>query len=70
MKEELTTKMHSEFTVSKEVDIRNKVGSAIESGMLRGVRENAIEHTLKRFGVTYDDYNKWKEYWAEVGVKL
>lgn len=70
MKEELTTKMHSEFAVSKEVNLRNKVGSAIESAMLRGVKENELQKTLNEFGVTYDDYYKWKDYWDEVGVKV
>lgn len=70
MKDELTELMHSEFTISPEMEICNRVGSAIESTMLRGGGEDNLRHTLKRYALKYKDYETWKDYWAEVGVKI
>lgn len=70
MKDELTELMHSEFTVSEEIDRKNRVGSAIESTILRGGGEEILRQTLKGYALTYKDYETWKDYWAEVGVKI
>lgn len=51
MKEELTTKMHSEFTVSRETDIKHKsfaVLGLIDSGM-------TVEKVLNFSGVAFPD---------------
>ena len=70
MKDEQTELMHSEFTVSEEIDRKNKVGSAIESTMLRGGGEEGLRHSLPMYGVTYEEYERWKDYWAEVGISI
>ncbi len=70
MKDELTELMHSEFTISPEMEIKHRVGSAIKSGMIRGVTEDKLKDVLASYTVTYEDYLKWKDYWAEVGVKI
>ena len=70
MKDELTELMHSEFTVSEEIDIKNKVGSAIESAMLRGGGEEGLRHSLPMYSVTFEEYERRKDYWAEVDISI
>ena len=70
MKDELTELIHSEFTISPEMEIKNRVGSAIEFTMMLGGDENKLKDVLVSYTVTYEDYLKWKDYWAEVGVKI
>ncbi|MBQ8969177.1 MAG: hypothetical protein IJ064_05550 [Bacteroidaceae bacterium] len=63
--EELTEKMHSEFTVSKETDQRLRVGSVWTLLGFDAPRAE-IEHWAKRYGVTYDLCMKWKAYWRNL----
>lgn len=71
MKEELTTKMHSEFSVSKEVDMRHKVGSVIEVALkMNKTDENSVIDIAKLYGITYNDVLKWKSYWENNGLKM
>lgn len=71
MKEELTKKMHSEFTVSKEIDVKHKVGSAIEMALLLKKHDRkSFEEELSSYNVTYNDYLKWKEHWGRLGLKI
>ena len=70
MKDELTELMHSEFTVSEEIDKKNKVGSAIRFAMIGNGGEEELRKALPLYGVTYEEYERWKDHWAEVGVKV
>lgn len=66
MKDELTELMHSEFTISPEMEICNRVGSAMQSARILGKTEKEIPNILKRYNVTMDDYNKWKDHWQNL----
>ncbi len=66
MKDELTELMHSEFTVSEEVDVVNRVGSAMQVARTLGITGSELSNILKRYNVTIDDYNKWKDYWLNL----
>lgn len=66
MKDELTELMHSEFTVSEEVDVVNQVGSAMQVARTLGITGSELSNILKRYNVTIDDYNKWKDYWLNL----
>lgn len=71
MKEELTTKMHSEFAVSRDIEIRHKVGCVIEIAlkMNKKATKDVID-IAKDYGVNSKDLEKWKKYWAKRGLKL
>lgn len=66
MKDELTELMHSEFTLSEEVDVKNRVGSAMQVVRTLGITESELPNILKRYNVTMDDYNKWKDHWLNL----
>lgn len=56
--DELTTKLHSEFTVSTEVDIKHRVFSLLT---LTGVKDNnKITKYLELYELTIKDVDKWK----------
>ena len=71
MKEELTKKMHSEFTISKEEDVSNRVGSAIQAAnILRVNKKKEFEEILINYTVSIEDYQKYKKEWADAGVSI
>lgn len=71
MKDEFTEKMHSEFTIPKEIEIKLKVGSAIHSASILKVKnKDKFEQILKDYSVTFSDYEKWKKYYKEFGLEL
>ena len=71
MKEELTEKMHSEFSISRESEIQLQVSSAIHFAMTIGVKtKSKFESILENYSVTYDDYKKWKKHYEGFGLKL
>lgn len=61
MKEELTTKMHEELSVTNETDVRHKVGSVVT--IMNLMKDKELQDILKSYGVTKDDYDRWKDYW-------
>lgn len=65
LKEELTEKMHSEFTVDKETDQKHRAGSVWTLLGFDASRKD-IEHWASRYGVTYDICMKWKAYWRNL----
>jgi len=65
MKEELTEKMHSEFTVDEETDKKHRAGSVWEVVGFDAPREK-IDEWAKEYGVTYDICLKWKAYWKNL----
>ena len=71
MKEELTEKMHSEFTVSKEIEIKHRVGSAIHYAVILKInKKEELEAILKRYSVGLKDYLKWREHYEGLGLRL
>ena len=65
LKEELTTAMHSEFTVSKETDKQLRVGSVWKLVGFDAPKEE-VEYWASRYGVTYYLCMKWKSYWRNL----
>ena len=71
MKEELTKEMHSEFNITRDDDICNKVGSAIQFARILGLKtKEDFKNELKEYGVTIDDYYRYKVFWEEAGLKI
>ena len=60
--DELTEKMHSEFTVSRETRICHKAGCVRESVSSNASREE-IESKAVWYGITYDDVMRYKHEW-------
>ena len=61
-KEELTEKMHSEFTVSKEIQIKHKAGCVWET-VPANATKHEIEEKAKWYGITYEDCMKYRSEW-------
>lgn len=68
MEDELTAKMHSEFTVSKRIEIKHK---AMCVWMIAGI--NADSRTLSRlcktYGITEKNAMEWKDYCEQLNIK-
>ncbi|MGV8944869.1 MAG: hypothetical protein ACOH1N_00440 [Lutibacter sp.] len=66
MKEELTTKMHSEFTVSPETEIKHSVFAVLT--LINYSDKEKLAEYAKLYRVTIDDIEMHKdEYFALVG---
>jgi len=63
--DELTEKMHSEFTISSETEIKHRAGCVwILLGYDAPAEEVARE--AKAYGITYDDAMKWKQFFKDL----
>ena len=60
--DELTEKMHSEFSVSREIEISHKAGCVWESVAPKASKEE-IEKWATIYGITYADAMKYKSEW-------
>ena len=65
MEEQLTAKMHSEFTITKEEEQKQRVGCVWGVVGFDAPKEK-IEHWASRYGVTYEECLKWKNYWKNL----
>lgn len=65
LKEELTEKMHSEFTVSKETEIELKAGSMWATAGF-GCDDATLCKWCKSYGITTQQAMKYKEYWQKL----
>lgn len=64
MKEELTTKMHSEFTISKETEIKHRAGCVWNILKKNAPKEQIVE-VARDYGITYEAAMKYRDYWLE-----
>ena len=68
LKEELTSKMHSEFTISKEAEVKLKAGS-----MWRVAGFDCDDVTMKKwcdaYGITSQQAMKYKDFWRKLFKK-
>ena len=65
MEKQLTAKMHSEFTITKEEEQKHRAGCVWDVVLFDAPREK-IEHWASRYGVTYEECMKWKSYWKNL----
>ena len=63
LKEELTTKMHAELTVSALTDIKHKVFSVLT--LINGDLKKA-ENWVETYGVKMEDVNHFLEDWKKL----
>lgn len=61
-KEELTEKMHSEFTVSEETRKKLKAGCVWESVPANATKSEIMKFA-KMYGVSYEDCMKYRSEW-------
>ena len=63
MKEELTTLMHSEFTVSPETDLSHTVACIVDQ-LEEGFE--TLDQLLDDYSVTLEQYNKYRSEWENL----
>ena len=66
MKEELTKKMHSELSVSKDIEIKHKAGCVWDILKVKHPSEKEIKDRCKSYGISYEDAMKWKDFWIRL----
>lgn len=67
MKEELTEKMHSEFTISNEIEIKHRVGIVCEILKATGnYTEDDLNKVLQEYNVSKEQYEEWKSFWERL----
>lgn len=57
MKEELTTKMHSEFIVSEDTDLKHRVWALLSEAERRGVEAKVL---MAGYGLTVDQVERYR----------
>lgn len=63
MKDELTAKMHSEFTVDPETEISHIVGTIVDE---LNDGPFSLEELLEDYGVTMEQYEKYRSEWENL----
>ena len=64
MKEELTTKMHSEFSVSEETEIKLRAGNIWNN--FKDAPKSEQLRLCKVFGITWEQAMKYKTFWLSL----
>ena len=65
MHDELTAKMHSEFTIDAETEKKHRAG-CVWTVLKKDASKEDVEKQAERFGIDYDTAMKWKEYWLDL----
>lgn len=55
--------MHSEFSVSKDKNIRNKVIAVMT--VMKISKNRKLEEVVASYGITMKDYERWKHEWID-----
>lgn len=63
MQEELTTKMHSEFTIDAETEISHTVSCVVDE-LNEGF--GTLDQLLKDYNITLEQYNKYHSKWEKL----
>lgn len=63
MKEELTTKMHSEFTIDQETELKHRAFSALQSGA-------DLETASRRYDVPIEIIKKYEPEYNELNQEI
>lgn len=63
MKDELTSKMHSEFTVDSETEISHKVSCVVDE-LNEGF--GTLDELLKDYNVSLEQYEKYRSKWEKL----
>lgn len=63
MKEELTTKMHNELTVTKEEEDKLRAGCVWHIWCDGNSSKEDIEKWSKHYSISYETAMRWKEFW-------
>jgi len=63
MKEELTTKMHSEFTIDHEIDIQNRVWSLMRNAEMT---EKNPDDLLSIYNLTKEELDKYRQSYLDL----
>lgn len=69
MKDELTAKMHSEFTVTKESEEQLKAGCIWLAWCDKDSSKEEVEKYAKQYSISYEAAMKWRDFWLEKRYK-
>jgi hypothetical protein len=65
MQDELTTKMHSEFTIDAETENRHRAG-CVWLQLTADATKEEVEECAKSYEIDYETAMKWKDYWLNL----
>lgn len=65
MQDELTEKMHSEFTIDAETEKKHRAGCVWHQLKADATKEE-VEERAKRYGIDYETAMKWKDFWLDL----
>lgn len=66
MEDELTTKMHEEFKISREDEIELRAGCVWRTWCNNESSKEEVEKYAQMYSISYEDAMKWKEYWLNL----
>lgn len=66
LREELTSKMHDEFTIPEEIEEKHRAGCVWEFECDRNSSEEEIRKSAKSFSISYEAAMKWRNYWLRL----
>ena len=66
LREELTSKMHDEFTIPKEIDEKHRAGCMWGFWCDNNSSEKEIRKWAKHYSISYETAMKWKDYWLRL----
>ena len=65
MHDELTAKMHSEFTIDAETEKKHRAG-CVWNVLGDDASREEVEESAKGYGIDYETAMKWKDYWLDL----
>lgn len=66
MEEELTKKMHSEFSISSDIEIKHKAGCVWDILKFEKPTKEELVIRCKSYGISYEDAMKWRDFWVNI----
>lgn len=66
MKDEFTTAMHKEFSISSEIEIKHRAGCVWSILEFKNPTREEIIKRCKSYDISYEDALKWKDYWMNL----
>ena len=65
MQDELTEKMHSEFTIDAETEKMHRAG-CVWLQLKADATKEEVEKCAKSYEIDYETAMKWKDYWLDL----
>ena len=66
MEDKFTKKMHSEFTISDEIEIKHKASCVWDRYKELRPSDDEIKKRCESYGITFEQAMKWKDFWVNL----